>query len=253
LIPVPATDDSPELTVVVPVFRNAAKIAELSARLDRAISSRSYELLFVDDASPDDARSVIRGLAEDDPRVCGIVLAENVGQNRAVLAGLAAARGLTVVVMDGDLQDPPEAVPVLLAALERSGADAVFAARRGRYETTVRLATSRLLKRTLWVLTRGKVPRDAGLFLIVRRAVADRVVTAAGSDPYVPVLVAHAARSVATVPIERGQSSSSSYTSAMRRRVARRAVVAALRLDTGLNTYSVAARIGRRFPDEEPA
>src|SRR5439155_18061266 len=106
------------------------------------------------------------------PRVCGIVLAENVGQNSAVLAGLAHARGAAVAVMDGDLQDPPEAVPVLLAALERDGADAVFAARRGRYETRLRLATGRVLKRALWVLTAGRMPPDAGLFLVLQRTVA---------------------------------------------------------------------------------
>jgi glycosyltransferase involved in cell wall biosynthesis len=249
---VPATNGVPDLTVVVPVFRNATRLAELFARLDQAISSHSYELLFVDDASPDHARTVIRSLADDDPRVCGIVLAENVGQNRAVLAGLAAARGATVAVMDGDLQDPPEAVPALLAALEQSGADAVFAARRGRYETPVRLATGRLLKRTLWVLTRGKVPRDAGLFFVVRRPVADRMVAAAGSDPYVLVLVAHAARSITTVPVERNPGGASSYTGPMRRRVARRALAAALRLDTGLHRYRVTERIGRRFSVEEP-
>ena len=124
-----------------------------AARLRRAVSGHSYELLFVDDASPDHAHAVIRRLAGQDPRVCGIVLAENVGQNSAVLAGLAHARGTTVAVMDGDLQDPPEAVPALLEALERHGADAVFAARRGHYETLPRLATGRLLKRTLWALT----------------------------------------------------------------------------------------------------
>jgi glycosyltransferase involved in cell wall biosynthesis len=250
---VPATDGAPDLTVVVPVFRNATRIAELSARLDRAISSHSYELLFVDDASPDNARTVIRSLADEDPRVCGIVLAENVGQNRAVLAGLAGARGAMVAVMDGDLQDPPEAVPVLLAALEQTGADAVFATRRGRYQTPLRLATGRLLKWTLWALTRGKVPRDAGLFLVVRRPVADRVIAAAGSDPYVLVLVAHAARSVTTIPVERSTGGASSYTGAMRGRVARRALAAALRLDTGLHSYRVAERIGRRFAVEEPA
>jgi glycosyltransferase involved in cell wall biosynthesis len=249
---VPATNGLPELTVVVPVFRNATRIAELSARLDRAVSSHSYELLLVDDASPDHARTVIRSLADEDPRVCGIVLAENVGQNRAVLAGLAAARGATVAVMDGDLQDPPEALPALLAALERSGADAVFAARRGRYETPLRLATGRLLKRTLWVLTRGKVPRDAGLFLVVRRSVADRMVGAAGSDPYVLVLAARAAKSVATVPVERGPGGASSYTGTMRRRVARRAIASALRLDNGAPSYLVAEHIGRRFSVEEP-
>jgi polyisoprenyl-phosphate glycosyltransferase len=249
---VPGTDAVPDLTVVVPVFRNATRIAELSARLDRAISSRSYELLFVDDASPDDARAVIHRLADQDPRVCGIVLAENVGQNRAVVAGLAHARGDVVAVMDGDLQDAPEAVPALLAALEERGADAVFAARRGRYESRFRLGSGRLLKRTLWALSMGRVPPDAGLFLVVRRPVAKRIVAGAGSDPYVVVLAAQSATSVTTVPVERAPGGVSSYTGPMRRRVARRALAAALRRDGGRHRERVAERIGHRFSAEEP-
>jgi glycosyltransferase involved in cell wall biosynthesis len=244
---VPATEAAPELTVVVPVFGNATTIHELAIRLERALGGCTYELLLVDDASPHGARTIIRELAVATPRVCGILLAKNVGQNMAVVAGLAHARGDVVAVMDADLQDPPEAVPVLLAELERNGAGAVFAARRGRYETPFRLATGRLLKRTLWVLTRGRVPSDAGLFVVLRRNVAEQVVASAGSDPYVLVLIARAATSVATVPIERERGTGSSYTGAMRLRVARRALGAVLGLDSGRPNYRVAERIGKRF------
>ena len=243
----PGTERDPSLTVVVPVFRNAARIAELSARLARAMENRSYELLFVDDASPDNARAVIRRLAGESARVSGIGLAENVGQNSAVLAGLAHASGDAVAVMDGDLQDPPEALPKLLEALEAGDADAVFAARRGRYETFARLATGSLLKRALWALTRGKMPPDAGMFLVVRRAVADRVVEAAGSHPYIVVLVARAARSVATIPVERAPAGESAYTAPMRVRVASRAIATAIGRDRGEHSYRVAERIGERF------
>src|SRR5204863_4018192 len=117
----------------------------------------------------------------------------------------------------------------------------------------LRLATGRLLKRTLWALTLGRVPPDAGLFLVVRRPVAERMVAAAGSDPYVVVLAAHSARSVTTVPVERRPAAVSSYTGAMRRRLARRALAAALRLDTGRHSYRVAERIGGSASGEEPA
>ena len=248
-----ATEATPDVTVVVPVFRNATTIRELATRLERAFGGRSYELLLVDDASPDDARTVIRELAAESPQVCGIALARNAGQNRAVLAGLAHARGGLVVVMDGDLQDPPEAVPLLLAELERNGTGAVFAARRGRYETLVRLASGRALKRALWALTLGSVPPDAGLFVAVRREVVEQVVAAGGSDPYVLVLIARAATSVATVPIERGRANASSYTGAMRLSVARRALTTALGLDSGQPSYRITERIGARFSAQEPA
>jgi glycosyltransferase involved in cell wall biosynthesis len=225
---VPGTE-APALSVVVPVFRNATAIAELWSRLDRALSPLPYELLFVDDASPDGASAEIRRLTAADPHVRGLRLPENVGQNAAVVAGLARARGETIAVMDGDGQDPPEAVPLLLEALARHDADVVFATRRGRYEALPRLVTGRMLKWSLWLLTRGKVPRDAGLFLVMRRAAADLVVAHAGSDPYVLVLAARAARTVATVSVERAPAGPSSYTSRMRWRVARRALATALR------------------------
>jgi polyisoprenyl-phosphate glycosyltransferase len=249
----PGTDRAPDLTVVVPVYRNAASLAELAARLDLALAGRSYELLFVDDASPDDAGAVLRGLAGEDPRVCGIALAANIGQNRAVLAGLAHARGDAVAVMDGDLQDPPEVLPVLLSKLDQDGADAVFGTRRGRYETRWRLATGRVVKLVLWAMTFGRLPPNAGLFLVMRRAVAEQMVAVAGSDPYVLVLVARAANAVATVPAQRARTGVSSYTGAMRRRVARRALASAFRRDTGTHSYEVAERIGRRFAGEHAA
>jgi len=224
----PATDPRPALSVVVPVFRNADSLAELAARLDRALASRAYELLLVDDASPDGARAEIERLAMEDSRIGAVVLTTNVGQNAAIVAGLTRACGDSVAVMDGDLQDPPEALPVLLEALGE-GADVVFAARRGRYETRARLLSGRAFKWALWLLTRGKVPKRAGLFLVMRRAVAERVVASAPGDPYVVVIVARAARAVATVPVDRGPAGDSSYTTAMRWRIARRALAAAVR------------------------
>jgi glycosyltransferase involved in cell wall biosynthesis len=231
------------VSVVVPVFENAERLRELSIRLARVLDD-PYELLFVDDASPDNARAVVRALAAADPHVCGLCLAENVGQNAAVVAGLAHARGDIVVVMDGDLQDPPEAVPVLVRELTGTGVHAVFAGRRGRYESIVRLVGSRALKRLLWLLTAGRLPPDAGLFLGLDRATAERVCASAGSNPYVGVLVARAAGRVASVPVERASSRSSAYTGRMRIRVAFDAVAAAFPGTRGSHPYRVTERIG---------
>jgi glycosyltransferase involved in cell wall biosynthesis len=218
-----------ELSIVVPVFRNAATLAELSARLDASLDSTGYELLFVDDASPDNARDEIRRIMADDERVASILLDTNVGQNAAVLAGLARAHGDVIAVMDADLQDPPEALPSLLDALEREKADVVFAARRGRYESSSRLVTSRLLKGLLWALTRFKLPPTAGLFLVMRRDVAERVLPSARRDPYLLVAIAKAAGGVVSVPVERATAPASSYTLGMRLRVAKRALGTAVR------------------------
>ncbi len=101
-----------------------------------------------------------------DPRVRLLSHAANRGQHQAVMTGLAAAQGEWSVIMDADLQDPPEALPALLNK-GRVGYGAVFAGRRGRYESAGRLLTSRLIKWTMRQLT--GLPSDAGIFVAINR------------------------------------------------------------------------------------
>src|SRR5438067_1542306 len=159
------------LTVVLPVYRNADTLPALHAALHRVLDAQplDYELLFVDDACPAGSLRVLESLAARDPRVAVLALDRNVGQHRAILAGVELARGARIVVMDADLQDPPEAIPALLARLAQ-GPDAVFAGRRGRYESPPRLLSSWLLKRLLWLLC--GLPPDAGAFLAIHRELA---------------------------------------------------------------------------------
>src|SRR2546421_7306227 len=110
------------VSVVVPVFRNAATLEELTERLRLALAGALEEIVFVDDASPDESWDVIERLRARDPRVRGLRRQRNCGQNAAVVAGLGSATGDVCVVMDADLQDPPEAVPLLVRAID-DGAD----------------------------------------------------------------------------------------------------------------------------------
>ncbi len=109
----------PQISIVVPVYKNADTLYELHRRLVAAVGqvSDGYEILFVDDACPCGSLAVLRSLAQEDPRVGVLALASNMGQNQAVLTGLAYARGRVAVVLDADLQDPPEAIPTLLSNL----------------------------------------------------------------------------------------------------------------------------------------
>src|SRR5205814_350062 len=133
---VPETDRveaaAPSVSVVVPVYRNTETLEELHRRLDAALGAAGvdFELVFVEDACPAGSLAVLRRLEAADPRVGVLALPRNVGQHAAVLRGLARARGRAVVVMDADLQDPPDAVPALLAR-RAQGPAAVFAGRRG--------------------------------------------------------------------------------------------------------------------------
>ncbi len=190
-----------EVSVVLPVHGNRATLDELHRRLTRVLAgaSRRYELIFVDDACPEGSGAVIAEIAARDPRARGISLDRNVGQQRAVWLGLAAARGEWVVAMDADLQDPPEAVPALLSA--PPGVDAVLAAWTGRYEGKGRLATSRVFKILREKLT--GYPRDAGMFLALRRPLVAEILLHDVPHPFLPSLVGLSGRRFVTVLVER--------------------------------------------------
>ena len=119
-----------------------------------------FELLFVNDNCPDGSLDGAAALAGRDARVRVIALDVRGGQMAALRAGIAAARGRTVVTMDADLQDPPEAIPRLLAALDDGGFGAVYAGRRGRYESSRRLVSSWVFKHAISLVT--GMPADAG-------------------------------------------------------------------------------------------
>jgi glycosyltransferase involved in cell wall biosynthesis len=210
-------DRAVEISIVLPVYRNRQTLEELHGRLSAALGAASlaYELLFVDDASPDGSGDAIGQLSARDPRVRAIHLPRNVGQHRAAWLGLSAARGAWAVVMDADLQDPPEAIPALLAAAP-PGVDAVFAARRGRYEGPGRLLMSRLFKTVRQVLT--GIPRDAGMFLALRRPLVEEILRHDVPRPFLTAMVGLSGRRFVTVPVERSPRpcGTSAYSSAGR-------------------------------------
>lgn len=168
--------DCPSVSVVAPVYRNAATLPDLARRVRDVMRSSStiYELIFVNDGSPDESGVVIARLMAQDPAVTTVELSHNIGQQRAVCVGLRRSRGASVVILDADLQDPPEAIPALLA-MQRGGCDAVFAGRSNRYQSWDRMLTSRLYKRLQSVIC--GVPPNAGIFMALSRRGVDRIVS----------------------------------------------------------------------------
>ncbi len=135
------------VSVVVPVFRCGPCLVPLYRRLTAVLSdlNRGYEIIFVNDASPDESAGILEELAGLDPRVMVISLPTNRGQHSAIAAGLAECRGEHAVVMDGDLEDPPEAIPMFLTQAE-SGYDIVLGVRSKRTNTFMRWLASRLFR-----------------------------------------------------------------------------------------------------------
>lgn len=228
-----------EVSVVLPIYRNRATLEELHRRLSMVLTaaSVSYELLFVDDACPEGSGGAIEDLAARDPRVRGLHLARNVGQHRAAWLGLSAARGEWSIVMDADLQDPPEAIPALLAAAP-SGVDAVLAARRGRYEGPVRLLTSRVFKILRERLT--GIPRDAGMFLALRRPLVQSILRHDVPRPFLTAMVGLSGRRFITVPVDRARrpQGRSAYSSVGRLATAARELAFVFRYRTRLERRS---------------
>ncbi|MGY1986841.1 glycosyltransferase [Blastococcus sp. SYSU DS0669] len=192
------------MAVVVPVYGNEATLAELAERLAVALAGRSWRLRLVVDASPDDSADVARALAAGDGRIAVTELAVNVGQHAALARGLAEEAAADVwVCLDADLQDPPEAVPLLLDRLATGDVAAVFAGRRGRYESPLRRFTGTLHRRVAGRLT--GLPPDAGAFLAMGPDVRAAVVPAVQERgaPSVVLAVGGSGRPVASVPVVR--------------------------------------------------
>jgi len=162
-----------ELSVVVPVYGCSGTLRPLHERLTEVLSGLTgqYEIVFVDDRAGDGAWPILQDLAARDRHVVVCRLSRNFGQQIATTAGLEHARGDYIVVMDCDLQDPPEAIPRLLAAA-RAGADIVFAKRKSAYQSGFRTLLGRLYFGLLSLISGLDIDPELGAFSIVSRRVA---------------------------------------------------------------------------------
>jgi glycosyltransferase involved in cell wall biosynthesis len=163
----------PRLTVVVPAYNEAAVLETFHERLSRVLDELPIDgdVLYVDDGSADGTWAVIESLASRDPRAGALKLSRNFGKEAAMTAGLDEADADAVVVIDADLQDPPELIPALVEQW-RAGYDVVYATRSARAgETGFKRFTSAAFYRAMEKLSDTPVPRDTGDFrLLSRRA-----------------------------------------------------------------------------------
>jgi polyisoprenyl-phosphate glycosyltransferase len=161
---------TPALSVVVPLHNEAAVLPELVRRIQAAVAAidGGVEVVLVDDASTDTTLSLLNEF----PGVEIVALPDNVGQFRATCAGLDASRGRAVAVMDGDLQDPPEALPALFLA--RGTAELAFAIKTRR-DDPLWFRVGRWGYRVLASVGKGAPPSGAGSYCVMERRLAERV------------------------------------------------------------------------------
>ena len=169
-----AETTQPELSVVVPVYNEEDNLPRLYERLIAALdpTGLAYEIVFVDDGSRDGSLTYLRALTTNDPRVLIVELARNFGHQVAISAGLDHSRGRGVIVMDADLQDPPEVLPEFIAKW-REGHDVVYAIRRQRKEGWLKRGAYAVFYRFLQRVANIEIPLDAGDFCIMDRRVVD--------------------------------------------------------------------------------
>lgn len=168
----------PALSVVIPVYNECGSIARLHQRLVAVcagLAVSGYEIVFVDDGSRDASFAEVRRLGKDDGAVCGIRFARNFGKEAAMAAGLRAARGDVVVLMDGDLQHPPELIPEMFARW-LDGAQMVTAVRRSRdTDPWLRTLLSHAFYRVFARLCEVSLAEGGGDFRLFDRVVVDAI------------------------------------------------------------------------------
>ncbi len=166
----------PVFSVVVPAFNEAEGIATFHRRLTAAMNPLgAWEAIYVNDGSQDATLATLHALRRDDPHVAVLNLSRNFGKEIATTAGLDHANGDAIIVIDADLQDPPEIIPALVEAWQQ-GFDTVYAQRRARHgETRLKRATAALFYRLMRHIGGVELPPNTGDFRLMSRRVVDAV------------------------------------------------------------------------------
>ncbi|MBV8713087.1 MAG: glycosyltransferase family 2 protein, partial [Solirubrobacterales bacterium] len=165
------------LSVVAPVYNEVATIEQFYARVCSALQGIRFELVLVDDGSTDGSDRELQQLATNDPRVRVVQLSRNFGHQTALTAGLDHARGDAVVMLDADLQDPPELIPQMLDHW-RAGCEVIYAVREQRAgESRFKLATARWFYALFDRLAQVELQHNAGDFRMLDRRALDALLS----------------------------------------------------------------------------
>jgi len=203
---VPPTDTSLLLSVVVPCFNEEQTLLDTSRELLAvlALAPVRFEILYVDDGSTDTTPDILRELTQQDERVRMVRLSRNFGHQMAITAGLEHACGNAVVVIDADLQDPPE---LILEFVQKwmDGYDVVYGVRTEREsETAFKRWSAKLFYRGINRLSETRIPLDTGDFRLMDRCVVDALISMPERDRFVRGMVSWLGFSQVAVPFRRG-------------------------------------------------
>jgi undecaprenyl-phosphate 4-deoxy-4-formamido-L-arabinose transferase len=191
---------APDLSVVVTLYDEEATLEELHRRVTETLSGRDYELILVDDGSTDGTWGIVERLRAQDERLRAVRFKRNFGQHPAMHAGLSRARAAIVVTMDGDLQNQPEDIPRLVAAVE-AGADVASGRRAARHDSWGRTLPSRLINGMLRRFTRVDISDFGCAFNAYRRSAVEPMLPSIGKQKFTKALVLSGGASVVEVDV----------------------------------------------------
>ncbi|WP_156887642.1 glycosyltransferase family 2 protein [Propionicicella superfundia] len=192
------------ISYVFPIYNESGNIALLHQTMSEVVKPLAYdvEFVFVNDGSRDDSLELLIELTRSDPRCRVIDLSRNFGHQLAVTAGVDAARGDAIIIMDSDMQDPPEVSLELIAKWEE-GYDVAYAQRRSRQDTAFKKLTADLFYRTLNALSEIEIPRNTGDFRLISRRAADQLAQYREHDRFLRGMISHAGYKQIAVPFDR--------------------------------------------------
>ncbi len=194
---------TPSVSVVLPAYRSAASLQPLVARLQAVLRARDaeFEIILINDGSPDCCWALIEDLARANPHIRGIDLMRNFGQHNALLCGIRAARFDVIITLDADLQHPPEEIPKLLTKLQE-GFDIVYGVPYKEHHNPLRLAASRIF-RTIVQGTMGiHIAFNISAFRAFRRPLRDAMETYRAPSVFIDVLLAWATTRFGSVEVQ---------------------------------------------------
>lgn len=185
---------------VIPCYRSSKTIGNVVQEIEEAMAGREYEIILVNDCSPDDTFSVIENLCKDNSRIVGINLNTNFGQHAAIMAGLNVTKGDVVVCLDDDGQTPANEVHKLLAEIE-NGRDAVYAKYSAKKHSPFRNWGSRLNDMMLRFMLGKPKNLMVSSYFAVKRLIVDEMIKYTNPYPYVIGLVLRSTRNVSNVEV----------------------------------------------------
>jgi polyisoprenyl-phosphate glycosyltransferase len=200
------------ISIIIPVYNNSSTLHELAMRITLTLKNEKYEIIFINDGSVDDSREILKGIVKEFRQVRVISFSRNFGQHPAISAGFERARGDKIILMDADLQDRPENIPLLIDNL-KGNIDIVYTIRHDKQKMFFRDMTSNFFHYLMAKQIRTKMPRNIGTFSLFSRKVLEAILQYKEVNILFGPLLYSVGFQYCCVPIERDQrlNSKSSY------------------------------------------